>query len=47
MEAAIRRTAHRKIVHSPVDGQIADVTAGKFDRMDDIRIGREGTPHAV
>ena len=36
------RAAHGEIVDRAVDGQLADVAAGKKDRADDVGIGAEG-----
>ena len=35
------RAAHRQVVHRAVDGQRADVAAGKEQRPHDVGIGRE------
>ena len=41
------RAGDRQIVDRPVDGQLADVAAGEEERLDDVRVGREGEPRAV
>ena len=40
------RAAHGQIVHRAVDGERADIAAGKEQRSDNVGIGREGQPGA-
>ena len=41
------RSAHRQIVHRPVNGEFSDIASGKKDRTDHERIGAERDAFAV